>query len=138
MALTIGGVAIADAWREPPRQPHAPYARRSTYAQTFDTAGVPGEVVTDMGQDLSKQLRLVSSENIGFLTKAEVDALEALYNTGGTFILTWDRLPNAAPGNTTTANKTAYFDPDTPPLFTLVNEQKDRWYMDIVLRIKEL
>ena len=131
-------ITVADEWREPPRVGHSPYRKRGSRVDTFDTDGTTGEVYLDLGQDLSKAVRLASTENVGFLTRAEALALETLYAEGEPFTVTWDRWPDAPNLNTSTATKNARFLPDFPPEFTLVNEQVDYWYMDMILRISEV
>jgi hypothetical protein len=135
--LTIGTVTLdeADAWRQPPRPQHSLPARRNSFHRTFDSEGLPGEVIQDFGQDLSKVVRLASSETIGFLTWEEVQELEALYASGLPFTLSWDRLGAAGVTDPSPLTFTAQFEPGVVPLFTLANEQKDYWLMDIVLRI---
>jgi len=135
--LRFGSTTITEAWREPPRAQVPPYARRDAHARTFDSTGVPGEVITDMGIDVSRLVRIASGENVGFLTTTEKDGLEALYAAGEAFEFEWDRL--GAAGHTTPATSTlmARFEAGVTPIFTLVNEQRSYWYMDITLRVWE-
>ena len=140
LIFNTGGtpIPITDAWREPPRQADAPFQRRQTLSSTFSADGTPGEVLVDLGRDVSKQVRLASSETIGFLTQSEKEALEALYEAGGDFTVSWDRWPWSSPLNETPETKTCYFQPGVTPTFELVNEQADRWFLDIVLRIRSV
>ena len=129
-----------DDWREPPRPSVSPNPRRGNWSRTFDTdTGEPGEVTQDFGQDLSKVVRFVSSETLGFLTWAEVTALLELYSAGAAFTLQTDLLlPLAAdPEEQETTLYTAAFEIGSEPVFTLVNPQREYHYMDIVLRLEE-
>src|SRR5690606_16007595 len=92
LMLRFGTVTIAEPWREPVRSQETPYARRDSHVRTFDATGAPGEVITDMGGDLSRTIRIASGETVGFLTTTEKDGLLALYEAGEAFELEWDRL----------------------------------------------
>lgn len=135
--LKFGETQVADEWREPPRPQASPFARRSRLHRTFDTDGEPGEVVIDMGLDLSRPIRIASGETVGFLTTEEKDALVELYEAGEPFAFIWDRLGDPGFTSPDDATFTARFTPGVTPVFTLANEQVDWWFMDISLDIWE-
>jgi hypothetical protein len=130
--LQFGPVKIKESF-EPPRPALGPPARRGSFHRTFSTDGTTSETVIDTGQDITRPVRFVSSERQGFLTYAEVQALEALYSTGGSFTLITDLL---VPLGQAALQYTAFFLPDAPPLFTPAGAPDGNYYyMDIALRI---
>lgn len=128
----FGGLPPLDEWREPPRPSLSPVANRGGMERTFSTEdGEPGEVNTIFGQDLTRTIRFVSTESLGFLTWEEAQRLTLLYNNGGSFILVTDLLvPLGQPAE---SYRCRFVD---PPVFTLVNPQRQLYYMDILLRME--
>ena len=130
---TSGTPITIDSHREPPRPALAPLPRRGGIVPTYNTAsGEPTETVVDLGQGPSKLVRFVSSDTQGFLTHAQVLALQALYNAGAAFTLTTDLL---VPLGESSEAYTARFPPNAPPTFPPATPGGTLYLMDIVLNL---
>lgn len=132
MMLQFEGLPPLDEWREPPRPSISPVAHRGGMIPTFNpSTGEPGEVTLQLGQNLTRVVRFVSTEKLGFLTWAEVQGITALYDAGAAFNVATDLLvPLGQPAQSYSCRFAE------PPVFTLVNAQRQFYYMDILLRME--
>lgn len=129
-----------EPWREPPRPPEEPFPRRNSRQATFDGAGAATEVFQDLGADPTRVIRWASSETIGFMTRAEMTDVIALYDAAASFTIETDLL--VAPGDAAVLYD-AWFVPQEVPQFTYAtpagdiapSTAKDRLLFDIAVRM---
>lgn len=130
--LQFQGLPPLDEWREPPRPSISPLAHRGGMVPAFNTnSGAPSEVNLTFGQNITRVVRFVSTESLGFLTWTEVQALMTLYDNGERFNVATDLL---LPLGESARSYQCRF--EEPPVFTLVNAQRRLYYMDLLLRME--
>jgi hypothetical protein len=116
--------------REPPRPTIVPRARALARPGTRTLATA---TQVDSGMEPDRTFRFASTETIGILDWASVQAFLALYEAGGAFKVDTDLI---GPPGTNVATFDALWDEQTVPQFPPAANGQG-WYMDLAIRMRE-
>ena len=119
---------------EPPR-PNLRPRERITADAGFAADPLCEDMLYDSGIRPRRQTRFVSSETQGLLSYAQVVQMIDLYEAGGPFLIDTDLL--GAPG-AAAVTYNAQWEPGTTPLFSLFTPDGALYYIDMLVRTKEV